>query len=264
MCSSFVNGLLACYKPPGMSSNMLLQILRRTIAQSERPGVPAHVRSVKIGHGGTLDPGSSGVLVVGVGSGTKRLEPFIRCNKGYAVTCQLGITTNTYEVFGERTVVLQRQSWGHVTPALVHAALPVFCGLLHQRPPPFSAIHTSGTRAYKLALGHPDPDSLRAQLSPRPVHVHDIKLVDFDAGTGVLRLHLVCSSGFYVRSLVHDLGQHLGTGAAVHHLERTAQGAITLSHCLGYGGPQPDPRGWCVEDMRAATDTFPSRNDSRT
>ena len=136
MSNTALCGLLAAYKPAGMSSNMLLQIMRRTIAQHERPGIPAHVRSVKIGHGGTLDPGASGVLVVGIGKGTKLLAPYIRCSKGYTVTCQLGVATNTYEVFGDRTKVLQRHPFNHMTRAHLHAALPVFRGVLQQRPPP--------------------------------------------------------------------------------------------------------------------------------
>jgi tRNA pseudouridine55 synthase len=136
-----------------------------------------HVQ-VKIGHGGTLDPLATGVLILGVGKGTKELESFLRCTKSYEAILLFGVATDSYDVLGK---VLRKAPYAHITRELVEEALKAFRGTIMQRPPMFSAIRMQGKRLYEYAReGAPLP----VEIQERSMDVTELELVEWlDAGS---------------------------------------------------------------------------------
>ena len=135
-------------------------------------------QQVKIGHGGTLDPFATGVLVVGVGKGTKQLQGFLECTKAYEAVVLFGVATDTYDREGK---VLGRAPYAHVTRASVEKALERFRGNIMQKPPVFSALRMQGKRLYEYARNGED---LPVEIQERPVEVKELDIVDWlDGGS---------------------------------------------------------------------------------
>lgn len=134
---------------------------------------------LKIGHGGTLDPLATGVLIIGVGTGTKALSQFLACTKTYETTVLFGVESDSYDVFGR---VVSTKGCENVTKENVEKALSQFRGAIKQRPPAFSAKWHNGERLYDLARrGEEIPESV---LAAKDMQVDDMKLLDFyDEGT---------------------------------------------------------------------------------
>jgi tRNA pseudouridine55 synthase len=199
-------------KPVGPSSHDVVARIRRATG----------IR--RVGHTGTLDPMATGVLVLLLGRAT-RLARFLGAGeKAYDATVRLGVATDTYDAAG-REVPLDSAApvpASTVDPAAIEAALAGFRGAFRQSPPPYSAKHVGGVRAYELARR-------RAPVVPPPVmvtvHTLDLTWVDGDR----LGLRLVSAGGFYVRSLAHDLGVRLGCGAHLEALRRTGTGGFGLA-----------------------------------
>ncbi|CAM9194161.1 unnamed protein product [Ascophyllum nodosum] len=179
---------------------------------------------VKVGHGGTLDPMATGVLVIGVGRGCRELSDYLEGGKAYRVEALLGHETNTQDAEGEATL---HGEWGHVTQDAVDAALGQFTGEIMQVPPMFSALHKDGKRLYELAR-----QGITVERKARPVTVHSLRQVDPPLPLPRLGLEVECGGGFYVRTLVEDLGRALGTRAHMTVLERTKQGPFEVDHAL--------------------------------
>ena len=137
---------------------------------------------VKIGHGGTLDPDATGVLILGIGSGTKLLNQFLSCTKTYETVALFGAATDTYDASGK---VVQRKRSRHITKAAVQDALSKFRGNIMQRPPAFSAIRLNGKRLYEYAReGGEIP-----KIEKRPVNVEEIELIEWmEGGTHDFRI----------------------------------------------------------------------------
>ncbi|MGH2537660.1 MAG: tRNA pseudouridine(55) synthase TruB, partial [Candidatus Promineifilaceae bacterium] len=212
-------GLLVLDKPAGPTSHDVIQQLRRLTG----------VR--RIGHAGTLDPLASGVLLVCLGRAARLLEYLVGLDKTYWAALRLGQTTDTYDAEGqltaERPVDLGR--------AEIEAALAAFRGPIAQRPPMYSALKLGGRPLYQLAR-----QGLEVERPPRQVMIHSLDLLDWRPPR--LELRLACSSGAYIRSLAHDLGQALGPGAHLAALRREAVGDFGLDEAT-----QPDaltPAGW--------------------
>lgn len=205
-------GILYIDKPSGMTSHDVVDTVRR------KTGVR------RVGHAGTLDPLATGLLIVLVGRNyTKRQAEFLKLNKEYEVTAQLGIVTDSYDSDGK---IVKNFSWSQVSkisrPA-VAGALPKFTGTIQQQVPAFSAVKLRGRKLYEAARqGH----LIAEQLPIRQVQISELNVLDFvtdaEEQTVHIRLKVACSSGTYIRSLVHDLGQELGVGATVIALRRTA------------------------------------------
>jgi tRNA pseudouridine55 synthase len=232
-----MDGVLVIDKPAGPTSHDVVARVRRALGER------------RIGHTGTLDPAASGVLPLVVGRAT-RLARFLSArDKSYDATIRLGSSTDTGDAQGTAVGVPHT----HVLPSreAIEEALETFRGTYLQQPPAYSAKRIDGTRSYKLARArargnqqqgpgagptapgdrHLAPSS--EQTAPDtilPVSVsvtaHAIDLHDFDGDTLTLRVD--CSAGFYVRSLAHDLGIRLGTGAHLVGLRRTRSGDFTL------------------------------------
>jgi tRNA pseudouridine55 synthase len=203
-------GLLIVNKPSGMSSRRVVDIVAR------RAGTK------RVGHAGTLDPLASGVLVICVGWAT-RLVPFIQDRpKSYLARFLLGRRSATDDVTGEQIEVVDAP---RPTRAEVEMSLRSFVGEIMQVPPQFSAVHSGGQRAHKMArLGHTVP------LGPRPVQIHGITLVRYEYPE--LELEIDCGSGTYIRSIARDLGENLGCGALLSGLVRRRIGDFSLARVV--------------------------------
>ncbi|TFK30005.1 pseudouridylate synthase 4 [Coprinopsis marcescibilis] len=275
-----VSGLFGVVKPSGPTSMSVVHDLQQLIARSKlfvtadkleeiknrkpnnkRRGKQAR-EAIKVGQGGTLDPLADGVLVIGVGKGTKKLSDFLNCTKEYETTCLLGCDTDTYDSEGSK---VQMAPWHHVTPELIKATLSQFTGEINQTPPIFSALKMDGKPLYEYARkGIPLP----RPIEPRKVTVHSLELVEWkgnnhsyqwpekslseddkkamevtlksldqsveikdrpeipsdDESPPAFVLRMRVSGGTYVRSIVHDLSRAIGSAGHVVTLSRTRQG----------------------------------------
>jgi tRNA pseudouridine55 synthase len=221
--SQSVDGILLLDKPVGVSSFQALYPVKRAFGKKVDGK-----KGAKIGHAGTLDPAASGLLVLGIGSGTRLLEFLESLTKSYRFTLHLGITTDTYDLDGE---VLTRQNASGVTREQIEALLPRFRGDIEQIPPAYSAIKIDGKRAYELARA-----GETVTLVARPVHVYRLEIVSFEGGAGGSNasavLELDCSKGTYVRTIAHDLGALLGCGAVAEGIRRTAIGPYRVEDAV--------------------------------
>lgn len=208
-----MNGVLVVDKPSGPTSHDVVARVRRALRLS------------RIGHTGTLDPLATGVLPLVVGRATRLARFLTGDDKEYAAGVRLGAATPTYDaedrtVFddeGTPTALLPGPPDPGVPRAALLEALAGFTGTFLQTPPPFSAKKVNGTPAYVLARLQRAVD-----VKPVEVTVRELELRAYAAGLAQLRV--VCSSGFYVRSLAHDIGRRLGCGAHLETLRRTRAG----------------------------------------
>jgi tRNA pseudouridine55 synthase len=198
-------GLLIVDKPVGPTSHQVVGLVRKGTG----------IR--KVGHAGTLDPRASGVLVLCLGAATRLSEYLSSTTKEYEAVVRFGISTRTFDGDGEVT----RRSGRTPTRREIEECLPEFRGELEQQPPPFSAIKVQGRKAYELARAGDDPE-----LAPRTVTISRLELRSYQAPDLALRVE--CSAGTYIRSLAHDLGEKLGTGAHLAGLRRTRAGPFRL------------------------------------
>ena len=198
--------LLPLDKPSGPSSFAMVALLRRL----------SGVR--KVGHAGTLDPFADGLLLLLTGPATRRQDQLMGGDKRYRVTLRLGRESDSHDRTGTPGPAHDGPLPGREA---LEAALPAFGGEGEQIPPMFSAIHVGGKRLYQLAR-----QGRTVERAPRPVVVHSLELTGWAPPLAELELH--CGKGYYVRSLVRDLGRVLGCGAWVEELRRTAIGDISV------------------------------------
>jgi len=216
---SRVSGWLIVDKPAGMTSAAVVARVRRIAG-----------RGTKVGHTGTLDPLATGVLPLALGEATKVVSHVMGGDKTYTFRAVWGEARDTDPAEGE---VVARSD---VRPdeAGIKAALPQFTGVISQVPPAYSAIKVDGNRAYALARADAAPE-----LAPRDVTVHSFELLACDAEGA--DFEVVCGKGAYIRSLVRDLAQALGTVGYVTNLRRRASGpfdekaAISLDNLESLG-----------------------------
>jgi tRNA pseudouridine55 synthase len=203
-----VDGVLVCDKPAGMTSHDVVARVRRLAGQR------------RVGHGGTLDPPATGVLVLALGRAT-RLLPFLPMEpKRYLARIAFGAETDTLDASG--TVTATAETAGVDEPAL-RGALGGFLGPQQQLPPMVSAVKVGGERLYAKARRGES-----VERATRPIVIHALELVDFAAGERPeATVAVTCSGGTYVRSLAADLGRRLGTLAHLAGLRRTAAGRFT-------------------------------------
>jgi len=193
-----LNGVLLLDKPSGVTSNGVLQKVRKMY------------RAKKAGHTGSLDPSATGMLPVCFGEATKLCGYMLDAEKTYIVSALLGVTTDTEDADGE---VLETREVTGITEAQMIDTVASFHGEQLQRPPVYSAIKKQGVRSYKLAR-----EGCAVELEPRSVNVKEIRLTGFSGSTFSLQLRV--SKGTYIRSIVRDIGEHFGCGAHVTDLRR--------------------------------------------
>jgi tRNA pseudouridine55 synthase len=200
-----ISGVLVVDKPVGLTSHDVVQVIRKG----------TNIR--RAGHTGTLDPRASGVLVILIGPAVRLSEYVSASDKRYQAVVSLGTSTDTYDAAGR---ILNRQPVT-ITEEQFEEALQKFVGEIEQVPPPYSAIKIKGRKAYEMAREGEEVD-----LQPRTIHVYSLELLEWAPPEAVIDVY--CSSGTYVRSLAHDLGNELGCGAHLVGLRRTKSGRFTL------------------------------------
>lgn len=202
------HGIAVVDKPAGVTSHDVVGMLRRRFGERQ------------VGHGGTLDPDATGVLVVAVGKATRLLRFVEKTRKGYVGEVVLGAATSTLDSAGD---VLETFDMSGVTIEEARRAVAGnLLGDIEQIPPMVSAIRVDGKRLHELAR-----EGIEVERAPRPVTIHRFDVVGW-AEPGVLRIDVECSAGTYIRTLADDLGKLLGGGAHLRHLRRTHVGAFTL------------------------------------
>jgi tRNA pseudouridine55 synthase len=177
-------------------------------------------RIKKIGHAGTLDPLATGLLIVCTGKKTKSISEYQNLNKTYQATICLGATTPTYDAEG---IPENIKPYHHISEQQVKNIIESnFMGQIVQVPPAYSAIKIQGKTAYQLAR-----KGKEVQLEPRTVHIYKFDILKFEPP--YIETEIECSKGTYIRSIAHDLGQALDTGAYLSALRRTKIGDTDVS-----------------------------------
>ena len=219
-------------KPYRMSSFGALAHIRYLVSKR------IHVKRVKMGHAGTLDPLATGVLILCTGKATKQIEQLQLHTKEYTAILQLGATTPSYDMEHEVNATFPT---AHITRELIEQTLPQFVGDIMQVPPLFSAVMVDGHRAYKMAR-----KGQEVELAAKPVRIDELELTAFDAEKMQMSIRVVCGKGTYIRSLARDIGEALGSGAYLTALCRTRVGDVRIEDCLTFD----DFPAWLEEKVK--------------
>jgi tRNA pseudouridine55 synthase len=217
---NMIDGVLLVDKPQGWTSHDVCAFVRKNFQVK------------KVGHAGTLDPLATGLLVVLLGKATKQSARFSAVEKSYEGVMELGIKTDTHDRSGK---IVEEAAWQQVTLADIRREIGRFTGEIIQVPPMVSALKHQGVRLYKLAR--------RGQTVPRegrPVHVHEFNAESMDGP--LVRFSVRVSKGTYVRTLVNDLGEILGSFACLAGLRRLTSGIFQMG-----------AKVQTIEDLRAMT-----------
>ncbi|MCE8163534.1 MAG: tRNA pseudouridine(55) synthase TruB [Candidatus Moeniiplasma glomeromycotorum] len=208
-----MDGILLIDKPRGLTSHQVVAIVRRQL------GIK------KVGHAGTLDPLATGLLVVMVGKATKLSNQLTGQFKVYEAEMKLFQTTDTGDMAG---TIINQQKPQIFTLSQVQTALNFFNNYTYwQTPPLYSAIKIKGKKLYEYAR-----QGLKVEIPPREVIISSLKLVEYNPLEGKIKLITECSKGTYIRSLVQDIAQKLGTIAILSHLRRVSSGPFHLSQAI--------------------------------
>ena len=212
MEKSEVFGFLNINKPKGMTSHDVVYYVRKVLGIKQ------------VGHSGTLDPLAEGVLVVGVGKATRLFE-FLEEEKEYIASIKFGYESDTLDIEGECT---KKEDYFPEENQLKEV-LKEFLGETEQIPPKYSAIKIGGKKLYDLARKGKEI----CEIKPRPVKIKNIELLEIDENKA--KIKVVCSKGTYIRSLIRDIAQKLGTVAVMSDLKRTKSGAFEIYNSIEIG-----------------------------
>jgi tRNA pseudouridine55 synthase len=208
----------------------------------------------KVGHAGTLDPDATGVLILGIGRGTRLLQFVSGLSKQYTAEFVFGTSTSTLDSSGD---VVATFDMSHLDDAQVQAAASAFLGPIEQIPPMVSAIKIGGRRLHELAR-----EGIEVERPPRPVTIHRFDLEPLGAErvandgspeARVWRVLVECTSGTYIRTLAADLGAALGGGAHLRNLRRTAIGSFTDAEAVPLAQVQARPLVEALRDLPSHT-----------
>jgi tRNA pseudouridine55 synthase len=213
-----LNGFLNVDKPAGITSFGIIRKLKKLLPR------------IKLGHLGTLDPMATGVLPVAIGYATRLIEYVGETDKVYQAEMTLGGVSDTQDAWGDITY----QPGIHFRPDRLPLVVARFLGPIKQLPPMYSAVHHQGSRLYELAR-----QGVTVERVPRDILVNYIKLLSVGQdvnGRPVVSLEVGCSQGTYIRTLCHDIGLELGTGAYLSALIRTRSGSFDIksAHSLDH------------------------------
>ncbi|MCG2460295.1 tRNA pseudouridine(55) synthase TruB [Flavobacteriaceae bacterium F89] len=207
--SDFLDGkLLLIDKPLGWSSFQAVNKIKWVIRTK------FNLKKIKVGHAGTLDPLATGLLLICTGKLTKTLNELQGQVKEYTGTIFLGATTPSYD---RETQVDQEFPTEHITDALLHQTTESFLGKIQQLPPIFSALKKDGKRLYEFAR-----EGESVEIKPRTIEISKFDITRIDLPE--IEFRVVCSKGTYIRSLAHDYGKALASGAHLSTLRRTKIG----------------------------------------
>lgn len=205
-----MTGLLLVDKAAGMTSHDVVDRIRRAAGQR------------RIGHTGTLDPAATGLLILCLGHATRLSEHLTGLDKQYEGEMRLGITSDSYDLDG---AVTAESPVPELSLDAIQSVCNRFVGEIEQVPPMVSAVKIGGERLYKIAR-----QGGEVERPPRHVKVYEFMALSYEAT--VVRIRVRCSSGTYVRSLCHDVGQILGCGAVLATLRRTMVGGFNVENAL--------------------------------
>lgn len=231
-----MNGLLVIDKPGGVTSHDVVRQVRRLCRQRQ------------VGHAGTLDPMATGILVVGVGDGTRIIQFLMEGAKTYRATFKLGESTDTQDAEGS---VLTQRSWEAITPEAVESASQSFVGVIRQMPPMFSALKKDGVPLYHLAR-----QGIEIERESREITIHKIQVEKIDLP--FFTLVVDCSKGTYIRTLGHDIGEMLGCGAHMTALRRTRSGCFSEADCICLEDYMDRPEALPLMSLEQGLREFPS------
>ncbi|WP_299530899.1 tRNA pseudouridine(55) synthase TruB [Ulvibacterium sp.] len=213
----FLDGqLLLIDKPLGWSSFQAVNKIKWALRKK------FHLKKIKVGHAGTLDPLATGLLLICTGRFTKKIEELQGQKKEYTGTITLGATTPSYDLETEIDTVFPVD---HITKEVVHLAMEKFIGEIEQRPPVFSALKKDGKRLYEYAR-----EGKEIQVKKRKVVISEFEIKTMDLP--ILEFRVVCSKGTYIRSLAHDFGKSLDSGGYLSDLRRTKIGAYNVNKAV--------------------------------
>ena len=181
-----------------------------------------NIKKIKVGHAGTLDPLATGLLIICTGKMAKRINEFSGLNKTYVGKMTIGSTTPSYDLETKPNVYYPTE---HINKNLIIETAKKFVGKIDQKPPVFSAVKKDGVRLYKLAR-----KGVKVEVEKREIIIHDflISSINFPE----VEFSLTCSKGTYIRSLAHDFGKELGSGAHLSELRRTSIGDYSVDKSL--------------------------------
>ena len=181
-----------------------------------------NIKKIKVGHAGTLDPLATGLLIICTGKMTKRINEFSGLNKTYVGKMTIGSTTPSYDLETKPNVYYPTE---HINKNLIIETAKKFVGKIDQKPPVFSAVKKDGVRLYKLAR-----KGVKVEVEKREIIIHDflISSINFPE----VEFSLTCSKGTYIRSLAHDFGKELGSGAHLSELRRSSIGDYSVDNSL--------------------------------
>jgi tRNA pseudouridine55 synthase len=203
-----MDGLILVHKPDKLTSHDVVDRIREIL------GIK------KVGHFGTLDPFATGLIIVAVGKATRFFPFYLKTEKSYTARIRMGLATDTYDLLGKP---VSKEVYSFPTETEVQKIMKQFCGQILQVPPRFSAKKIRGKPLYVFAR-----ENKKVELKPNTVFIHRFELQKYHPPH--LECSIQCSSGTYIRSLAHDLGQELGCGAHLIELTRTAIGPFVLEN----------------------------------
>lgn len=213
----FKNGqVLLIDKPLEWTSFQVVNKLRWNIRKT------FNIKKIKVGHAGTLDPLATGLLVICTGKMTKQIDSFQGQEKEYTGTFVLGATTPSYDL---ETGIDNKFPIDHITNASISEAVKQFIGEIEQYPPVFSALKKDGKRLYEFARAGENVD-----ITPRNIKISEFEITRIDLPEVDFRV--VCSKGTYIRSLAHDFGKALDSGAHLSALRRTRIGSFGIKDAI--------------------------------
>ena len=204
--------VLLVNKPIGWTSFDVVNKLRFAIKKK------LGIKKIKVGHAGTLDPLATGLLIICTGKFTKQLDEYQGLQKTYTGTLKLGATTPSYDA---ETEIDSTYPIDHITHELLEEKRTLFLGKIEQYPPIFSAIKVDGQPLYKKAR-----KGEMVEVEPRPVKIHEFELTEVELPN--IDFSVKCSKGTYIRSLAHDFGKSLDSGAYLTALCRTHIGKFSV------------------------------------
>lgn len=211
----FKNGqVLLIDKPLNWTSFQVVNKLRWAIRKEH------HIKKIKVGHAGTLDPLATGLLVICTGKKTKEIQTYQGQEKEYTGTIVLGSTTPSYDL---ETEIDQTFPTEHITESLIHETTQQFLGDIEQFPPVFSAIKKDGKRLYEFAR-----EGKEVEIRPRTIHISAFEITQINQLE--IDFRVVCSKGTYIRSLAHDFGKALNSGGHLSVLRRTRIGDFSVEN----------------------------------
>jgi tRNA pseudouridine55 synthase len=208
--------ILLIDKPLHWTSFQVVNKLRWELKQKFK------LKNLKVGHAGTLDPLATGLLIICTGKMTKQIDTFQAQIKEYTGTMVLGSTTPSYDLETEIDNTFPTE---HLTPQLIEETTKQFIGDIQQYPPVFSAIKKDGKRLYEFARAGED-----VEIKARHISIEQFEITNVDGLN--LDFRIVCSKGTYIRSLAHDFGKALGSGAHLSALRRTKIGDFNVAHAI--------------------------------